>query len=201
MRYRFDGEIAGLGTASGVRIVIGNWPRSPFGPAADAMVEFPGGHRLLLAPTAALADFVAATYSFDDIQIKPVSVQRSAGRLQLQAGELRLALDVGPRPLLGMVLRAVPARLASAPAWATLIDPVAALVLPGVHTRGSAGGGRREYYGARDLHRLAGCGASWAGRDLGGITDVVPPVRFGFGSTPSRPAIVRITTTIDVPDG
>ena len=47
---RFDGWIAGLGTAAGLRVVIGHWPTSPLGAFTDAMVERPDGHRILLAP-------------------------------------------------------------------------------------------------------------------------------------------------------
>ena len=32
MRWRFDGEIAGCGSSSGVRVVVGRWTDSPFGP-------------------------------------------------------------------------------------------------------------------------------------------------------------------------
>ena len=60
-----------------------------------------------------------------------------------------LSFTVGGRPPLGRLLRAAPARVASSPAWASVVDPVARVVLPGVRTRGSAGGGRREWYGAR----------------------------------------------------
>jgi hypothetical protein len=70
--------------------------------------------------------------------------------------------------------------------------------MSGVRTRGTAGGGRREWYAALDLHRIAHIEASWAGTDLGGLRPVDPPVRFGFGSTPSRPSLVRVTTTIDL---
>jgi hypothetical protein len=35
----FSGEIRGVGSMLGVRVVIGRWPVSPFGPVADAMVE------------------------------------------------------------------------------------------------------------------------------------------------------------------
>jgi hypothetical protein len=38
--------------------------------------------------------------------------------------------------------------------------------------------------------------ASWAGTDLGDLADVDPPVRFGFSSTPRRPSIVAVTTTV-----
>ncbi|MGH3694186.1 MAG: hypothetical protein ACRDRX_09445 [Pseudonocardiaceae bacterium] len=42
-RWRFEGEIAAFGTATGHRIVAGRWPVSPFGPISDVMVEAPDG--------------------------------------------------------------------------------------------------------------------------------------------------------------
>jgi hypothetical protein len=38
--------------------------------------------------------------------------------------------------------------------------------------------------------------ASWDGVDLGGVAPVLPPVRFGFGSSPARPSIVSVVTTV-----
>src|SRR5690606_39583710 len=40
---RFRGRIAGWGTASGTRVVVGRWDASPFGAFADVMVERPDG--------------------------------------------------------------------------------------------------------------------------------------------------------------
>lgn len=73
-RLRFDGWIAGVGTSSGTRVVLGHWPRSPFGPFSDAMVERADGERLLLAPTREIADFVSGTYTFDTVRVVPVDV-------------------------------------------------------------------------------------------------------------------------------
>ena len=73
---RFDGWILGVGTSSGTRVVVGHWPRSPFGPVSDVMVEHPDGHRLLLAPQPAVAEFIATTYTFDQITLVPVTVGR-----------------------------------------------------------------------------------------------------------------------------
>ncbi len=56
VHQRFDGEICGFGTTSGVRVVIGQWATSPFGSFADAMVEHPDGGRVPVAPNADLAD-------------------------------------------------------------------------------------------------------------------------------------------------
>jgi hypothetical protein len=197
-RLRFDGWILGAGTASGTRVVLGHWPRSPFGAFSDVMVQRPDGHRVLLAPDERVAGFVAATYTFDEVRLTGVAVARpTATDWTVRAGPLRLTLTTGPRTALGWLLRAVPEPLARAPSWVGLLDPLARTV--GLRTRGSAGGGRTEWYGAQDVHAVVGARGSWEGADLGRLTPVRPPVTFGFGSVPPRPAAVRVTTTVAVP--
>ncbi|GAA0735632.1 hypothetical protein Drose_19470 [Dactylosporangium roseum] len=200
-RRRFDGWIAGLGTAGGTRLVLGHWPRSPFGPVSDVMIEHPGGRRVLFAETGELGRFVAETYSFDEVRVVPVRVERSRAVWAVTAGPLAVRFTVGGRGTLGRLLRAVPPVLARRPSWVRLVDVPARLVLRGVRTYGSAGDGRREWYGVRDLHRIAAASAVLGGEDLGHLADVDPPVRFGFGSTPRFPALVRVTTTVEVPAG
>ncbi|QDB80028.1 hypothetical protein FE251_12035 [Georgenia wutianyii] len=206
----FTGRIAGWGTASGTRLVLGAWHDSPLGTFADVMVERPDGERLLLAPSAEVAEFVSATYTFDSTVVTPVSVvvdgrplaatPTSAGQVwELRAGPLTAHLLVGERPALGRVLRLVPRRLATAPALTRVTDPVARALLRGVRTRGSAGGGRTEHYGAHDLHRLVAAGTRWEGTDLGPLRPLDPPVRFGFGSAPRDPGITDLVTTIRLP--
>jgi hypothetical protein len=193
---RFDGFIAGLGTPAGLRVVVGHWPSSPFGTFTDVMVERRDGHRMLLAPTTQVAEFVAATYAFDEVCRVPVDTTVAQDRWTVHAGPLALLFTVGHRTALGLLLRAVPAPLATDPRWISAIDVVASRVLPGVRTRGSAGQGRQEYYAARDLHRITGARISWDGVDQGGLTPVDPPVRFGFGSTPRAPSLVQVVTLI-----
>jgi hypothetical protein len=199
MRLRFDGWIAGLGTSSGTRLVIGHWPRSPLGPVSDVMVEFGDGKRLLLAQTDELAEFVAATYDFDEVQTVPVRVTRQADDWSVDAGPLAIRFSAGSRAPLGWLLRAVPAPLARTPAWVKLIDLPARYVMAGVRTHGSAGNGRHEWYGAQDLHPISSATAELGGEHLGALAPIDPPVRFGFGSTPREPALVRVTTTIELP--
>ncbi|MFE2071553.1 hypothetical protein [Streptomyces misionensis] len=199
VRMRFEGWIAGLGTASGTRLVVGHWPCSPFGPFSDVMLERPDGHRLLLAPTRRTAEFIAGTYSFDEVRIEPVRVRVTGDVWTVTAGAvLGLRFTVGRRGPAGLLLRAVPAALSASPGWTAVTDPPARLLL-GVRTRGTAGGGRHEWYGAHDLHRITGMTAVVRGRSLGALTAVRPPVRFGFGSTPRRPSLVRVTTTVSTP--
>lgn len=200
---RFDGWIAGLGTSSGVRVVVGCWLSSPYGPVADVMVELADGHRLLLAPTAELADFVAATYRFDEVLVAAVVVEPTSGtgRVRVVADALDLTLEIGRPTWLGRLLRLVPAALARQLWWVSLLDRPARLLVPGVRTVGSAGGGRREWYAATDNRSVALVQGSWHGADLGALADVVPSVRFGFASTPARPSWTRVTTTVRVPGG
>lgn len=198
----FDGFILGAGSTSGVRVVVGLWPRSRFGPVADAMVETVGGHRVLLAPSHELADYIAATYRFDEVRVQPVRVGRRTGRrpdgatITVHTDDLSLELTTGRRTALGTVLRLVPGRLARSPGWARLIEPVAARLQPGVHTAGTAGNGRREYYGALDQRLVEGLSGRFDGTDLGSLAPIDPPVRFGFGSVPRRPSLVRVVTTV-----
>lgn len=199
----FDGWIAGLGTDSGYRFVVGCWPQSTYGPVADVMVEGPQGDRVLLAPSREVADFIAATYTFDEVRVVAVSVDPLAaevpGRVHVVAGEAELVLVVEGRTSVGRLLRLVPRVLSRRLWWISLIDRPVRLVVPGVRTVGSAGGGRREWYSARDNRSISLVSATWEGHRLGGLTGVVPAVRFGFGSTPRRPSWTRVTTTVRVP--
>lgn len=193
---RFDGWIAGIGTASGLRAVVGHWPRSPWGPFADVMVERPDGHRTLLAPSPEVAEFVGATYGFDDVRVGPVRARTDGTRWDVDAGPLLATFTRGRRSPIGVLLRGVPTGLATDPRWITLTDVVARTLLPGVRTRGSAGSGREEFYGALDLHRLADATLVWDGIDQGPLAPVEPPVRFGFSSTPRTPSLTRVVTLV-----
>ncbi|WP_051813047.1 hypothetical protein [Streptomyces sp. NRRL S-340] len=198
---RFEGWIAGLGTRSGTRIVLGHWQRSPFGPFSDVMLERADGERLLLAPTRQTADFIGGTYVFDTVRVVPVRVRIADGTWTVTAGPLRLCFAAGRRGPLGLLLRALPGALVRRPAWSTLTDRPARLLLPGVRTRGSAGSGRREWYGARDLRPVRLVSAFFEDADLGAAAPVEPPVRFGFGSAPRKPSLTRVTTTVALGPG
>ena len=193
---RFRGRILGAGSTSGLRLVVGDWWDSPLGAFTDVMVATPDDRRVLLAPDDEVAHYVAATYSFDEVRVGPVALQVDDDVWRLDAGPLRCTIGLGGRTALGLVLRTVPERVGRSRAFARLCDPVARRLLPGVRTVGSAGGGRREYYGAHDQHRLTSLGGTWEGADLGALAPVSPAPRFGFSSTPVAPSLTRVTTTV-----
>lgn len=193
----FAGWISGAGSTSGVRVVIGHWPVSPFGSFADAMVADANGHRTLLAPTSDTAQYVSDTYVFDDVVETPIDFVAEPNRWRFESDPLSVRIEVGGRVALGLLLRPLPRRLAAAPALTVLTDPVARIVLRGVRTRGTAGDGRREFYGAHDVRQITALSGTWRGQDLGDLAPVDPPPDFGFSSTPRRPSVTEVTTTID----
>jgi hypothetical protein len=198
-RLTFTGHIAGVGTGAGVRMVVGSWLKSPFGRFADVMVETADGRRILLAPTEEVAEFVSATYDFDSVEVGSVDVEHTEDGFSVTAPGLAVDGRLGGPARFDGLLRVVPGRLATAPAWLRIVDPVAARLIPGVRTAGSAGNGRREYYGVRRSRLIAAVEGAFRGVDLNGLAPLDPPVRFGFSSAPSTPQMVSVTTTIDLP--
>ena len=196
-RWIFEGHIAGIGTASGLRAVVGLWAQSPFGPVTDAMVQLPSGHRILLAPTEEVGTFIGAVYNFDETRIVRLAASLEPGRLSVDAGPLRIRAGLGTRTRLGGAARLVPRSLAVHPRWLRAVSPLAARILPGVRTAGTARGGRREYYGVTDLHRIDSASVSWDGTDAGPLADIRPAVGFGFSSVPPEPSLARVRTTIE----
>lgn len=201
-RDRFQGHIAGVGTTSGTRLVVGRWHSSPLsadtgGAFADMMVERADGHRILLAPSDEVAEYVSSTYTFDEVRVEPVVVTVDGTVWTVTTPSLRLVLTVGGRLPLGWLLRAVPAPVATSPAWCRLIAPVAPLLVTGVQTMGTARQGRREYYGATDLRAVTSTAGLLDGQQLGSLAPIDPPCRFGFSSAPPWPSVTTVTTTVE----
>ena len=91
----------------------------------------------------------------------------------------------------------MPRAVAESPGWCALTDPVARLVLRGVRTRGETRD-RREWYGATAHRSIAAASGSFDGVDLGALAPVDPPPRFGFSSTPPRPSVTDLVTTVEL---
>ena len=195
---RYEGHILGLATADGRRVVVGRWARSPWGPFADVMTQDARGHRTLLAPAPRVADEIAATYVFDEVVLTPVRVtcDPAGRRWHVTAGPLTADVTLGGRTPLGVLLTSLPRAVTRSRTFAAAVDPVASRVVPGVRTVGSAGNGRREWYGATGQHRVVAADVEWDGLRCGELLRDVPPVAFGFSSVPHRPTVTAVRTTV-----
>lgn len=119
-----------------------------------------------------------------------------AVRWSVRSPSLTLDVELGKRTFLGRLLRLVPSPVAESPAWCTITDPVARVVLRGVRTRGRAGAGHREWYGATDHRAVTALSGCFDGVPLGELGPVRPAPRFGFSSTPAVPSITEVVTTV-----
>lgn len=192
----FDGRIAGLGTTSGTRIVLGLWRRTPLGPFADAMIERPDGERILIAPAREIADLIGGLYRFDRVLVEPLRARGEGRTLLVRSPALQLDVEVGRVSPLGVLLRSVPRPVARSWRFAAAVHPLARLIVRGAGTAGSAGGDAREYYGVSDARRIVGAAGALEGEALGALAPLDPPVRFGFAQTPSAPTLVDVVTTV-----
>jgi hypothetical protein len=159
------------------------------------MVEHPDGRRVLVAPSVDLADFVGGVYAFHNTVVCDVFTERSPGHLHFSGGPLTADVTIGKRDALGWALRCVP----PVPRHECRLGAIGGPSRPRDDARRAnirAHGDR-----PRDLrrHRPSPCdrGAGDVGQPgLGPLADIDPPVRFGFSSTPIRPSIVAVATTI-----
>lgn len=208
MKDVFRGRILGIGSTSGIRVVVGWWHASPLGEFVDVMVAEPDGNRVLIAPSERVAQYVSDTYNFDDCLIEKITANRtrsvddSAEReWRICSDSLSLVATFGRRTRLGSLLRVVPPVARDNWRTAATVDPIARMTLRGVRTKGTAGRNRREYYAASDQHSVIGIAGRWKGTPLGQMGDVDPPPDFGFSSTPRAPSLVSVTTTVIRPKG
>jgi hypothetical protein len=161
------------------------------------MLQTADDERVLLAPDDTVAEFVASTYHFDRVEVGAVSGRLDTDRLTVTTESFEARIGIGGPAVVDRLLRLVPPRLATSPRWLRAIDPVASRVMSGVHTYGTAGNGRVEYYGVRRSRNIAAIDGHYRGVPFGGLAPLRPPVSFGFSSAPPSPQIVSVTTTID----
>lgn len=201
---RFAGAIAAAGFASGHQTVVGLWRHSPLGRFIDVMWILPDGHRVLLAPTTTVRDYVTGVYDFDETRIVPVLGGWDGDHVEVRAGPLELHLRPLPRDWRSWVFAARPRCLRRSPAWITvedrLVAPLAGPMLgggPGVRLAGVTPGGRREWFGVDDYRPLSEGALRVDGHDAGPMVPLRPGLGVGLSDFPSRPALVHLTTLIE----
>jgi len=158
----------------------------------DVLWARPDGERVLLAPTAAVADFIASVYRFDRIEVAAVDGGCDGRTLDVDAGPLSIHLAASRGwPLPPAFLR---------PAWCTRFveGPIARMAM-GVRTCGVTPTGVREWYRADRWSPVVTGSAAVDGIDLGPMGAVDPPCRFGFSEPPRRPSITAVRPLLEFP--
>jgi hypothetical protein len=181
------GTISAVGVASGDRIVVGAWHRSPVGAFADVMWADADGRRLLLAPDERVAGYVAGIYVFDRVEVVPMQWRATPSMLSLRAGSLEVDLVAGgggrvPFPRPWWFTR-----------WAE--GPVARRLM-GVEVHGTSPLGVEEWYQARGWRWIRGGRVRMRGEDLGRLAAPRPALGVGFSEAPRRPSITDVVVRI-----
>lgn len=199
VRHRMEGIIASCGFASGDRVVVGQWARSPIGPMADVMWAAPDGTRTLFAPTDGVASFVTAVYDFDEVVVGPLATSGDGRSIRVAIGGdgpgARRTVRMGASPGWHLPLR-------RRPPWFTrwVEAPVARAVM-GVQPYGVSPHGVREWYQATTWRPVTSARATLGDDDLGAPAPIDPPCRFGFSEPPPRPSIVEVRPLLEDPTG
>ena len=190
-RVVVQGTISSAAFDDGHRFVVGNWPTSPIGPMHDVMWATPDQRRILLAPDTAVADFIADIYDFDEVRTETFGVVGDSRNTAVRHERLQLSLGGG---------RSIPILPARRPlALTRLVEHPIARRLLGVETYGVSPTGAVEWYQATSLSWVRAGSARLDGRALGSPTQLVDPMRVGFSEPPTRPSIVSVKVTIDLP--
>lgn len=202
MRHRMEGIIAAAGFASGDRVVVGHWSRSPVGPMADVMWAAPDGRRILFAASDTAAAFITAVYDFDAVVVGLLTVVGDQRRIEVvigssgddderDDGDDERRVDMWAGPGWNIPPRRRPAALTR---W---VEAPLARALMGVHTYGTSPRGVREWYQATAWRPVRSARASIGGRDLGALSPLHPPCRFGFSEAPRRPSITVVRPLLE----
>ena len=213
MLQRYHGAIAGASFTSGETVVVGLWRASPLGPFVQVMWvrhrRLRGAaERILLTPREHVRQAVVALYDFDESRVVGVRGGFAGGVVAVEAGPLRLRLQVAPRDWRSWLLALRPEVLLRRPWWVTLEDRLARPLVgrllgggAGVRAAGTAPGGQREWYGALDWRAIAAGSLQVDGLDAGALTDLPADLGVGMSSFLTRPALVNVVTTVEERDG
>jgi hypothetical protein len=188
---RLEGVIGASGFASGDRVVVGHWSRSPVGPLSDVMWASPAGVRTLYVGSTAGADLITSVYEFDSVVVDPDLVVTGALDVSIPSISASVSLVGG---------RSWPIPPPRRPAWVTRrVEAPLARALMGVETYGVSPTGVEEWYQATAWRPLVSARATVAGEDLGALSLIVPPCRFGFSEPPTRPSLTHVRPVLRFP--
>ncbi len=183
----FKGRVISSGFQTGDMVVIGDWSDSPQGAFTNLMWAKPDGTRVLIAPSEELGDFVSSLYSFDEVIVSSMEIERTKKSIEVECDLGRVSMRWGmnvPLPF-------------SRPRWfiANIEAPFARLFF-GTKTHGTTRNGRKEWYHVRGLSRMKSVELELDGRSSNQMTGMAPSACFGFSNPPRMPLSVRVDSHI-----
>ena len=184
----FEGRISSSGFASGDRIVIGDWKKSPLGAFTNVMWAKPDGTRVLLSPSQKHADYVSALYNFEEIHIAPIEVIRQSKSIEIKASPLDIKLRWGME--FGLPI--------PRPRWfISTVEQWFAKAFFGTSTHGLTCNDLREWYCIYSLSKIKHATAVCEEVDLGNPSNFEISACFGFSEPPKKPSSVRLRSIIE----
>lgn len=184
----FEGRISSSGFASGDRIVIGDWKKSPLGSFTNVMWAKPDGTRVLLSPSQKHADYVSALYNFEEVHIAPIEVIRQSKSIEIKAPPLDIKLRWGME--FGLPI--------PRPRWfISTVEQWFAKVFFGTSTHGLTCNGLKEWYCIYYLSKIKHASAYLDGKNLGNARNFEINACFGFSEPPKKPSSVRLRSMIE----
>jgi hypothetical protein len=148
------------------------------------------GERRLVAPTREVAAFVAAVYRFDRTDVTALVAHLDDGHLCVSAPDLGLELSLRA----GRGWR-IP--FPRSPWFTRWVEAPLARRLLGVRAYGVSPTGVAEWYRAGAYRPVVAGKATLAGRDLGAVGPLGPPLGFGFSEPPRRPSMVSVRPLLE----
>jgi uncharacterized membrane protein len=183
----FKGRITSSGFSSGDRIVVGAWNESPFGEFTDIMWAKPDGQRVLIAPNQEVADYVDAMYSFDQIEIQDINIKHGENNLSVDCNSMKLEFEWN---------RGFRIPFKRSLFFIATVELFFAKLFFGTRTHGVTKNHRKEWYAIDRVSKITNAEALISGQNLGRMSSMSEPCKFGFSEAPKKPSSCEVRTHI-----
>lgn len=168
-------------------MVIGDWHNSPLGEFTNVMLAKSDGTRILFAPSKEHAEYVSSLYSFEDVRVIPINVERGIEKIRVKTDELVVNMEWKR----GITLPF------NRPKWfIARIENLFAGILFGTKTYGKTNNGRKEWYCVKGISKILCATAELGGESLGEMSDFQINACFGFSEPPRKPSSILVTSMI-----
>ena len=185
---KFEGRISSSSFSSGDRIVVGDWISSPLGSFINIMWARPDGKRILISPSKNCADYVSTIYSFEEVIILPIDINRKDKKIEINALDLSIIFEWG-------ISAHIPFKR---PKWfISTIEYLVGNIIFGTKTHGKTKDGRKEWYMIREISMISKAYGRFKGESFGRMENNTEASRFGFSEPPKRPMSVLVNSLIE----